>query len=268
MASVRAAGSAKGVRSLRLKDQAPDCEIVINGPAYDLSDLIRGGIVVDVGCGQGKTKSAVDSGGGIWIGLEPFGGGANNVGASAEQLPFKSGSVDLVIMDSVLEHIPDVGSAFSETARILKPGAHFVGYAAFMECFHEISYSHLSFKALEHYANINDMSLLRISGGKRFGVDYHVQVSLHPLPTGPLRLLLASGLRSIFLVKSKLAYVGMRFKQRRPAAEARDLADLYFQIECLRQSNGFNFLIRKNDGADDIALVALQEDDVVAVAAR
>ncbi|MFT7475981.1 MAG: ubiquinone/menaquinone biosynthesis C-methylase UbiE [Verrucomicrobiales bacterium] len=61
--------------------------------------------------------------------------------------------------NAVLEHVPDVAKAFAETARILKPGGLFVGYVAFMKCFHEISYSHLSFKALESYASKNGMVL-------------------------------------------------------------------------------------------------------------
>ena len=56
---------------------------------------------------------------------------------------------------------------------MLRPGGVMVGYAAFMESFHEISYSHLSFKALEHYAAINGMQLEVIGGGGAFGIDYH-----------------------------------------------------------------------------------------------
>ena len=239
--------SAAGVRTLGLDDQAPACDIVINAPAYDLETLVDGRIVLDVGCGQGKHRDIVIAGGGFWIGIEPFVGGAHSIGGSAEKLPFRDSSIDTIIMDSVLEHIPDVGAAFNEVARVLKPGGSFVGYAAFMECFHEISYSHLSFKALEHYAAINGMELQRVSGGKRFGIDFHTAVTLYPLRIGPLRTLMASALRTVFLVKSKIAYVGLRYRQRRPENEAKRLSDLYFKVECLRQSNGFGFLIRQRD---------------------
>ena len=34
-----------------------------------------------------------------------------------------------------------------EAPRTLKPGGLFIGYVAYIECFHEISYSHLSLSA-------------------------------------------------------------------------------------------------------------------------
>src|ERR1051326_5204227 len=170
-----------GVRKLTLRDQAPDCEIFINKPVYRLAEIVKGKKVADIGCGYGRNKALVESLGGEWVGVEPFEGGAHTVVASAEDLPFENASFDVVIMDAVLEHIPDVSKAFSEVGRILRPGGVFVGYAAFMECFHEISYSHLSFKALEHYARINGMKLEKIGGGGAFGIDYHMFVLFYPV---------------------------------------------------------------------------------------
>ena len=37
-------------------------------------------------------------------------------------LTFADGSIDLIISSDVLEHVPDIKRAFSETARVLKPG--------------------------------------------------------------------------------------------------------------------------------------------------
>ena len=42
--------------------------------------------------------------------------------AEAETLPFPDGSFDLVFGHAVLHHIPDLGRAFSEFARVLRPG--------------------------------------------------------------------------------------------------------------------------------------------------
>lgn len=161
----------QGVRKLTIKDQAPDCEISINKPVYLLSEIVKGKKVIDIGCGYGKNRKLVEELGGEWVGVEPFEGGAHTVVADAQNLPFEDNTFDVAIMDAVLEHIPEVEKAIAETARVLKPGGLFVGYAAFMECFHEISYSHLSFKALEHYAKINNMKLQKISGGTRFGIE-------------------------------------------------------------------------------------------------
>ncbi len=235
----------KGVRQLSLNDQLPDCEIVINGTIYKLSDVVKNKKVADIGCGYGRNKKLVESLGGTWIGVEPFEGGAHTVTASAEDLPFENESFDVVIMDAVLEHIPNVGAAFSEVGRILKPGGVFVGYVAFMECFHEISYSHLSFKALEHYSEINNMKLEKISGGSAFGIDYHLNVLFYPLPFKFFRKLIASCIRGTIKLKSKVAYLGLKFKRKLDSKTANEMAENYYKLECLRLSNGFQYIIRK-----------------------
>lgn len=236
----------QGVRKLKIIDQAPDCEISINRPIYHLKDLVKGKKVVDIGCGYGGNKPIVEAAGGEWVGVEPFEGGAHLVVGDAENLPFEAQSFDIAIMDAVLEHIPDVGKAFSEVSRVLRPGGLFVGYVAFMECFHEISYSHLSFKALEHYSMINGMKLEKISGGVGFGIDYHLQVLFYPIPFKYPRKMIAWLIRKTFGLKAKIAYWGLRIKRKLSAKEAKQLADLYYNLECLRQSNGFSYIIRKN----------------------
>ncbi|MBD78421.1 MAG: hypothetical protein CL840_05845 [Crocinitomicaceae bacterium] len=235
----------EGVRQLKLSDQAPNCEIYINQSIYDLKTIAKNKKVVDIGCGYGWNRAIVESVGGEWIGVEPFEGGAHTVVGDAENLPFEDNSFDVAIMDAVLEHIPDVGKAISEVSRVLKPNGLFVGYVAFMECFHEISYSHLSFKALEHYSNINGMKLEKISGGSAFGIDYHLQVLLYPLPFKPFRKIIASLIRLLFLLKSKIVYLSLRYKRKKSAPEAKAASSLYYKVECLRQSNGFTHVIRK-----------------------
>ena len=239
--------SAEGVRKLSLKDQLPDCEIHINTEIFILKELAKNKKVIDIGCGYGFNKKIVESVGGEWIGVEPFEGGAHTVIGDAQNLPFINNSFDVAIMDAVLEHIPEVDKAIKEVARVLKPGGIFVGYVAFMECFHEISYSHLSFKALEHYSEINGLRLTKISGGSRFGIDYHLSVLFYPLPFKFFRPLIASLIRGIFKLKSYLAYLGLRIKRNLNHETAMENANSYFKLECLRQSNGFNFVIKKKN---------------------
>lgn len=235
----------KGVRTLRLEDQLPDCPIYINRPIYALEEIAKGRRVLDIGCGYGRNRSIVEGVGGEWVGVEPFEGGAHTVVASADALPFEDASFDLVVMDAVLEHLEDVPGAFSETARVLRPGGAFVGYVAFMECFHEISYSHLSYMALQSFARSHCMVLEAVGGGHRFGIDYHLAVLVHPLPLDPLRGLVAGSIRGVFRIKSFLAYLALRARRRLDHASAADKARKYYSLECLRQSVGFTYIIRK-----------------------
>lgn len=235
----------QGVRKLKIKDQLPDCEVWVNKRAYELTNLVSGKHVVDIGCGYGRNRPIVENLGGTWVGVEPFEGGAHTVVADAEDLPFKDGEFDVAIMDAVLEHIPDVGKAFGEVARILKPGGLFVGYVAFMECFHEISYSHLSFKAMEHYAKINHMKLERIAGATRFGLDYNLAVLMSPIPFRFTRGFIASCIRGFIKLKSKLATLAIRIKRKLSKEDAQKLGKDYYILECMRQSQGFTFVVRK-----------------------
>lgn len=43
----------------------------------------------------------------------------------------------------------------------------------------------------------------------------------------------------------KLAYPGLRHNRKLPTPEARELAELYYKVECLSRSKCFNFVIRK-----------------------
>jgi SAM-dependent methyltransferase len=238
--------NADGVRKLGLLDIAPNCEIEINKPIYSLADLSKGKKVVDIGCGYGATREVVIGAGGEWTGVEPFEGGGHSVVGDAQNLPFANESFDLAYMNAVLEHVPDPGKAFTEVARVLKKDGVFIGYVAFMECFHEISYCHLSFKALENFSNVNGMKLEKISGGHRFGIDYHKAVLFYPLSFKIFRSINAFFIRSLFKFKSKLAFLALLLIRRKSSAEAKYLSELYYKVECLRQSVGFYFYITKN----------------------
>ena len=237
----------QGVRVLKLDDLLPCCEINESREIYDLRSICQGKDVVDIGCGHGRNRAVVEAVGGKWVGVEPFEGGNHTVTADAENLPFGDDSFDVVIMEAVLEHIPDVGAAFSEVSRILRPNGLFVGYAAFMECFHEISYSHLSFRALEHYAAINDMQLEKISGGGQFGISYHMAVMLNPMPgRTTFKLVCDKILSGAFYAKAAAAYIALRLWRKSGHADARKQAERYRKLECLRQSVGFSYVIRKS----------------------
>ncbi len=48
------------------------------------------------------------------------------IGADINDLPFASGSFDLVICSEVLEHVPDHGRALAEISRVTRPGGRLV----------------------------------------------------------------------------------------------------------------------------------------------
>lgn len=233
----------QGVRKLTLRDQSPNCPIVINKPLYDLATVCAKKKVIDIGCGYGRNQPLVERVGGEWVGVEPFEGGAHTVLGTAESLPFAAATFDVAIMDAVLEHVPNVEKSFAEVARVLRPGGLFVGYVAFMECFHEISYCHLSFKALENYAAVNGMRLIGVAGGESFGFDYNFRVLFYPLPTRLLQKGIAISVRNLLWLKSVFAYIALRAGRRKSHPEASEMSTLYYKLECLRQSCGFSFII-------------------------
>lgn len=96
---------------------------------------IRGGRVLDLGCGNGKTTEALVEAGAEVTGVdfseaavascrENLGGRAEFAVADARDLPFPDGSFDAVVAVHVFEHVPreDVPRACSEAMRVLVPG--------------------------------------------------------------------------------------------------------------------------------------------------
>jgi SAM-dependent methyltransferase len=242
----------EGTRTLTLDDIRPDCEIV-DGPAYRFEDVIRpGDQVADIGCGHGPLRPIVEALGGKWIGIEPFALTPDLIKAPAEDLPFPDHSFDVVIMNAVLEHIPDVAGAFREVGRTLKPGGMLVGYSAYMECFHEISYHHLSHKSLEDLSRRNGLVLERIGPSKAFGIDYHCARLIEPFirfNSWPVNRLLRPTIQ--FLIRGQLRvlatkrYWKNRIQKKMSVTAAIGEAELYRRVETLRYTAGFTFVIRK-----------------------
>ncbi len=106
----------------------------------DLGDLPfpQGSRVLETGCGNGKTLSALRDAGYDAVGVD-FSGeaveacrrllpGAEVMQASVLQLPFPDSSFDGAVMFHVLENIAegDTGRAVSELRRVLRPGGHLI----------------------------------------------------------------------------------------------------------------------------------------------
>jgi hypothetical protein len=98
---------------------------------------------------------------------------------------------------------------------------------------------------MEYYSEINKMKLEKISGGSAFGIDYHLSVLFYPIPFKFMRKVIALVIRLIFKLKSKIALIGLIIIRKLNFKDAKQLSELYYKLECLRQSNGFSYIIRK-----------------------
>lgn len=94
--------------------------------------------VLDLGCGVGEYVRAFSARGAHALGcdiewprlLEARRRGTRDViGAAGEALPFADGSLDVVVLNEVIEHVTDDGATMREVARVLAPGGTCVLYA-------------------------------------------------------------------------------------------------------------------------------------------
>jgi SAM-dependent methyltransferase len=94
-----------------------------------LRDVRPGETVVELGSGNRRLSADV-----INLDLFPF---ANvDLVAEAERTPIRSGSVDRVVLDTVLEHVPEPQKVVDEIFRILRPGGRVVCLAPFIFPYH------------------------------------------------------------------------------------------------------------------------------------
>jgi SAM-dependent methyltransferase len=75
--------------------------------------VVRGAVATDISPGMLETLSENAQRAGVEV---------QTVTCDAEHLPFDDASFDLVLGHAVLHHIPDLDRAFSEFARVLRPG--------------------------------------------------------------------------------------------------------------------------------------------------
>ena len=93
-----------------------------SGTGYFTLNMLRAGLIeqatcTDISAGMLATLSA---------NAQAARGERRTVQADAEQLPLEDASFDLVFGHAVLHHIPDLGRAFGEFARVLAPGGTLV----------------------------------------------------------------------------------------------------------------------------------------------
>ncbi|MFH1493838.1 MAG: methyltransferase domain-containing protein [Pseudomonadota bacterium] len=96
------------------------------------------------------------------------------------RLPFADASFDLVIIDSVLEHVPDPVALLKEGARVLKPGGRIFGDVPFLQPLH---------LAPHHYFNFTPYGLGVVAEKAGLVLEY-VAAEAHQRPEFSLEWLL------------------------------------------------------------------------------
>lgn len=109
------------------------------GEHYRMEAMVRAGMhegqrVLDCACGTGVMAAHAQrlvGTSGVVVALDPSmpmlavagaRGVRNRVSGTAERLPLPDASVDVVTMGYALRHVADLGVAFAEFARVLRPG--------------------------------------------------------------------------------------------------------------------------------------------------
>jgi SAM-dependent methyltransferase len=92
--------------------------------------------VLDVGCGEGQVARELVADGAEVVGVDPThaqiveahrrAGGPGYARAAADELPFRDGSFDAVVMCLVIEHLDPFEPSIAEIARVLGPGGRFL----------------------------------------------------------------------------------------------------------------------------------------------
>jgi SAM-dependent methyltransferase len=92
-----------------------------------------GAVAADVGCGRGVMLTDETLGDRVVVNVDSYRWSSWNVRpgvryvlATADALPFRDGSLDLVGSFDVLEHLADDDVALREQARVVRPGGHVV----------------------------------------------------------------------------------------------------------------------------------------------
>jgi SAM-dependent methyltransferase len=112
----------------------------------------KSGVMLDVGAGSGLFREIFSTF--EYIGLDLFPYDVVNIVADVRTgLPFKDGSIDIVMLSNVLEHTPDPWLLVREAARVVKKGSMLIGTVPFIAHEHQepedyLRYTHFMLERL------------------------------------------------------------------------------------------------------------------------
>jgi dolichol-phosphate mannosyltransferase len=103
--------------------------MLVNGPRMVLDKVPEGSKVIDVGSGPERL-------GREFINVDVFPFPEVDIVSDATQLPFKDGTIDAAVSESLFEHVPDAHLIAREMVRVIKPGGYVYVSAPFIHPYH------------------------------------------------------------------------------------------------------------------------------------
>lgn len=204
------------------------------------------GRALDLGCGQGGSRRAIEEKGYAWCGVDLRRDGRASAVADAHRLPFRSGVFNVVYTLQVFEHLSRPWDAAAEVFRVLKPGGLFCGGVAALEPFHQ-SYFNYTHWGLESVLRGAGLAPRRIEpGASAFLVMLH-----HLVDGGGPQLSPAIARVAVRPLLWMLRLLGTGFivlRHGRASAQRRQI-DAYFQKLPLRFAGHLHFLAEKPPAA-------------------
>lgn len=104
-----------------------------------------------------------------------------------QHLPFADAVFDLIVLDSVLEHVPDPVAVLQEACRLLKPDGKIFGDVPFLQPMHLLPH---------HYFNFTPYGLAQVAGKAGLLLDY-VAAEEHQRPEFSLEWILRRSFENI-----------------------------------------------------------------------
>jgi SAM-dependent methyltransferase len=151
--------------------------MAVLGPVYGHSGLdafldtfAADAIVCDLGAGTRSYDDRV-------VCIDGYAYKSVHVVCDLVTLPFADGSIDGLISEAVLEHVPDPAAHVAEMFRVLRPGGRVHCYFPFMQAFHASphDYSRLTIPGLLHLFEAFTDRRTWVAGGPTSGLVWTLQ---------------------------------------------------------------------------------------------
>lgn len=134
--------------------------MLVNGPRRIFKYVSKDGLILDIGSGPERIAPEF-----VNIDVAPF--PQVDVVADAQHLPFADGTVDAVVSESMLEHVPDAPAVAKEMMRVLAPGGYLYTSIPFIHPYHASpdDFNRYTVSGLKHLFNELEVVELGVRSG-------------------------------------------------------------------------------------------------------